>query len=272
LLYLVATPIGNLADISLRALETLKRCDYILCEDTRHSLHLLQRHQIQRPLRSFHAFNESKESEKVLSDLKGGMHIALISDAGTPLFADPGFGLVRRCKEEGIDVTAIPGANAALTALLLSGFPVFPFQCLGFFPKKLSELTDFISRLLLYKGTSICYETPHRLLDTLELFKKMGPDRLLCVARELTKQYEECRTATSEELTAHFVENTPRGEITLLIAPPPEGVEFEKLSTKELVAYLQEEFALPLNAAIKLAAELHAIPKKKIYKEIHVEK
>ncbi len=269
MLYLVATPIGNLADFSFRAVETLQRCDYILCEDTRHSQHLLQHYQIKKPLRSFHAFNESKEIDQVLSDLQSGSHIALISDAGTPLFADPGFGLVKRCREQGIPLTAIPGANAAIMALILSGFPPMPFQCVGFLPKKNSELSSLLMRILLYRGTTICYETPHRLQDTLSLIKELDPKRSLCVARELTKMYEECQIASSEELFAHFSKTAPRGEIVLLFAPPPVNLLFEELSIKELVTYLQNEFNLSVSDAIKLAAELHQIPKKKVYKEIH---
>lgn len=269
MLYLVATPIGNLADFSFRAIETLKRCDYVLCEDTRHSQHLLQHYDIRKPLKSFHAFNESTAIDKVVADLQSGMHIALISDAGTPLFADPGWGLVHRCKEENIAITAIPGANAALMALLLSGFPSLPFQAIGFLPKKASELSSLITRILLYKGTSVCYESPHRLVDTLSLIHKLAPTRPLCVARELTKLHEECRTGTAEELLSHFSQTAPRGEIVLLFAPSPSAPAFEEFSTKELVYYLQKEFNLSTSEAIKLAAELHQVPKKTVYKEIH---
>jgi 16S rRNA (cytidine1402-2'-O)-methyltransferase len=268
-LYLVATPIGNLADFSFRAVEILQQCDYILCEDTRHSQHLLQHYHIKKPLKSFHAFNETKALEHILSDLQNGQHIALISDAGTPLFADPGFELVKRCKENGHPITAIPGSNAATTALVLSGFPLSPFQYVGFLPKKTSELSSLIVHILLYKGTTICYETPHRLVETLSAIKEIAPSRTLCVARELTKLHEECLNASAEELFVHFSQNPPRGEIVLLFSPPPEHILFEEFSLKELVAYLSEEFSLSKADAIKLAAEFHQIPKKIVYKEIH---
>lgn len=269
MLYLIATPIGNLADFSFRAVETLQRCDYILCEDTRHSHTLLQHYQIKKRCLSYHAFNESKQLEAVVSDLQKGLHIALISDAGTPLVADPGFTLVQRCRESGIAVTAVPGANAAITALILSGFPPLPFQCVGFLPKKSSELSALLVRILTYKGTTICYETPHRLVETLDSIKKLASTRLLCVARELTKMHEESLRGTAEELLAHFAQISPRGEIVLLFAPPPAEILFEELSLKELVSYLQSEFSLSVSDAIKLAAELHDVPKKKVYKEFH---
>lgn len=270
MLYLVATPIGNLADFSFRAVDVLKTCDYILCEDTRHNQHLLQHYQIKKPLKSFHSFNETKEMQRVICDLQNGLKVALISDAGTPLLADPGFVLVRNCKEKNIPITAIPGANAALVALLLSGFPPLPFQVLGFLPKKTNELSSLLTRVLLYNGTSVCYETPHRLLDTLAIIQTLAPQRMLCVAREMTKLHEECCTNTANELLSHFTEHPPRGEIVLLISPPQNEILFGEYSIKELVVYLEKEFNLSLSDAIKLAAELHQVPKKVVYKEIHV--
>ena len=269
MLYLVATPIGNLADFSFRAVETLKACDYILCEDTRHSKLLLQHYQIHKPLKSFHAYNEAQKLQEVVADLKQGAKIALISDAGTPLLADPGFGLVRRCKEENIPLSVIPGPNAALTALLLSGFPPLPFQCVGFLPKKQNELFNALAPLLLYKGTSICYESPHRLVHVLSVIQKIEPNRPLCVVREMTKLHEECSVASATELLAQFSNQAARGEITLLISPAPEQPIYEEFSINELVSHLQNHFHLPLNEAIKLASQLHGIPKKKVYATIH---
>lgn len=269
MLYLIATPIGNLADFSVRAIDTLQRCDLILCEDTRHSLRLLDHYQIRKPLKSFHEFNESEKVEEVIFSLKNQASIALISDAGTPLLSDPGFLLVRRCREEKISITAIPGANAAITALILSGFPPIPFQVLGFLPKKAGQLDSLLTRLLLYPGTSICYESPHRLLSTLRLIKERAPLRILCVARELTKHYEECRIASAEELFAHYSLQPPRGELVLLFSPPLKQPQFENFTTKELVAYLKKEFNMSLAEAIKLTASLQDIPKKTVYKEVH---
>ncbi len=206
--------------------------------------------------------------ERVVADLQKGLNLALISDAGTPLIADPGFALVRCCREKNIPVTAVPGANAALTALSLSGFPPLPFQVLGFLPKKMGELSTALTRALLYQGTTICFEAPHRLIDTLFALEKLAPSRLLCVARELTKMHEECRVHTPSALLAHFKQSPPRGEIVLLIAPPEKRVLFEGYTPRECVAYLEAEFSLNTREAIKLAAELLHIPKKIVYKDM----
>jgi len=271
MLYLVATPIGNLADFSHRAIETLKRCDYILCEDTRHSSHLLKHYDIHKPLKSYHAFNENKGLDKVIDDLNQGLEIALISDAGTPLVADPGYLLVRTCREKNIPVSAIPGPCAAVLALILSGFPPLPFQCVGFLPKKQSELKDLFPRLLLYPGTTICYESPQRIQETLTLAAPYSKERTLCVVRELTKLYEECLINTADKLLEHFSTHSPRGEIALLFSPPTSSpIHFEEYSLKELVSYLEEQFSLSVSEAIKLAADLRSVSKKTVYKEVHI--
>ena len=210
MLYLVATPIGNLSDLSLRAIETLKSCDYILCEDTRHSSHLLHHYQIQKPLKSYHRFNESKELDPIIQDLKNGLNIALISDAGTPILCDPGHLLVKQCREERLEVTAIGGPCATILALILSGFDPIPFQFIGFLPKKQTELTHLLTQLFIYEGTSIAYETPHRIEETLKLIHSMAPERALCIMRELTKIHEDCLKGTAQELLAHFELHPPK--------------------------------------------------------------
>ncbi|MFI5334063.1 MAG: 16S rRNA (cytidine(1402)-2'-O)-methyltransferase, partial [Chlamydiales bacterium] len=166
MLFLVATPIGNLADITLRALEVLRTCDYILCEDTRHSLKLLRHYEIQKPLRSYHKFNEKKRCDEITRDLKAGMKIALITDAGTPLISDPGEILVQKCIEEKLSVIPIPGPCAAIAALTLSGFSAAQFQLISFLPKKSGGLTRVRTARLSDPGTSICYESPYRLATT----------------------------------------------------------------------------------------------------------
>lgn len=266
MLYLVSTPIGNLSDFSYRAVETLKKCDYILCEDTRHSRGLLARYEIQTPLHSFHKFNESRAEDAVIEDLKSEKTIALISDAGTPLISDPGQELVSRCQAEGIPVSAIPGACAVTCALVLSGLPSTPFQFIGFLPKKEKELQTFLSAALIYAGTSIAYESPHRIEDTLAMLFKLSPERKLCVARELTKMYEQCLHGTAAELLAHLKECPPRGEMVLLIAPLPEQIPYEHLSLQELVEMLQKNLSLNKGEAIKMAAQMHHLPKREVYK------
>lgn len=265
-LHLISTPIGNLGDLSFRAVEVLKASDYILCEDTRHSRVLLDHYQIQVPLKAFHKFNLKSAENQVLEDLKSGQNISLISDAGTPLIADPGEELVLACHREDIQVTAIPGACALIDALLLSGFPSPPFQFLGFLPKKQKELQAVLSHALIYPGTTITYETPHRIEETLEMLSVLSPLRQLCVARELTKRYEETLRGTALNLLAHFKLHPPRGEIVLLIAPGVEAAPYEDLSLEDLVETLKQDFNLTQQEAIKMAAQMRKVPKRDVYK------
>ncbi|MBI2809846.1 MAG: 16S rRNA (cytidine(1402)-2'-O)-methyltransferase [Candidatus Melainabacteria bacterium] len=267
MLYLVSTPIGNLGDFSFRAVEALKTCDYILCEDTRHSRTLLEHYGIKVHLKSFHKFNEAGEEERVIADLKEGKTLGLISDAGTPIVSDPGNELVARCRNEGIEVTAVPGACALINALILSGLPPTPFQFLGFLPKKEKELESVLGAALLYPGTSIAYESPHRIEETLQTLHKAAADRKLCVARELTKLHEECLNGKASELLEHFKKHPPRGEMVLLISPPAESVFYAELSLEELVAMLEKDLRLSKKDAIKMAAELRQLPKREVYKQ-----
>jgi 16S rRNA (cytidine1402-2'-O)-methyltransferase len=264
-LYLVSTPIGNLADLSFRAVEVLKTCHYILCEDTRHSSGLLRHYGIETSLRAFHKFNEAKAEERVIEDLEQGINIALISDAGTPLISDPGHDLVLKCREKGIVVSAIPGACAVVNALVLSGFAPCPFQFIGFLPKKAQELQGTLAQALLYNGTTLAYESPHRIEETLSILAEQASQRKLCVARELTKLHEECLTGTASEILAHFQKQPPRGEIVLLISPPEEKICFEHLSLEELVEMLQTDLRMSKLEAIKAAAHLRQLPKREVY-------
>jgi 16S rRNA (cytidine1402-2'-O)-methyltransferase len=268
-LYLVATPIGNLSDLSFRAVETLKSCDYILCEDTRHSSYLLKHYEINKPLKSYHRFNENKELEAIMEDLRAGRHIALISDAGTPILCDPGHLLIKKCREENVEVSAIGGPCAALLALTLSGFDPLPFQFVGFLPKKQSELTQLLSQLFLYEGTTIAYETPHRIIETLEIANSLAPERILCVMRELTKLHEEHLTGNANTLLAHFKKNPPKGELVFLIERSYEKEDWSHLSLKEHVEAVQKKWDLSLNDAIKTVAQIRKLPKRTVYQEIH---
>ncbi len=269
MLYLVATPIGNLGDFTYRAREVVERCDYVLCEDTRRTSVLLDHYQIRRPLRSYHAFNEVKELERVLSDLAAGQEIALLSDAGTPLISDPGFLLVKECRARKIPLTALPGPCASIDALVLSGLPTTPFQWVGFLPKKSGELRTTLVQALFYSGTTVAYEAPHRLIKTLTMLLELAPQRLLGVGRELTKLYEEILSGTAEELLTHFQAHEPRGECVLLIAPPPQGMLFENYTPLELAEMLEKEFKLSRTEALKRAAELKEISKRQLYQQVH---
>ncbi len=261
MIYLVATPIGNLEDMTLRAIKVLSTCSYILCEDTRTSSHLLKHYEIKTPLKSFHKFNEKKSQENILLDLKNNIDIAIISDAGSPLICDPGFDLIKRCYEENIEIRALPGACSVIQALVLSGFDAIPFQFIGFLPKKESELKRALGKMFFYIGTSICFETPHRIIKTLKLIQELDPQRNIAIVRETTKKFEETLKGKAEELLLHFKNKEPRGEMVIVTEKgnPP------TLSVEETLLLLQKDLGYPLNEAIKLCAKLKDIPKREIY-------
>jgi 16S rRNA (cytidine1402-2'-O)-methyltransferase len=216
-LYLVPTPIGNLGDITLRALEVLKSVDTILAEDTRTSGILLKHYQISKPLQSFHIFNEHKTVSQLIERLQKGETLALISDAGTPGISDPGFLLVREALKNGIQVDALPGATALIPALVKSGFPTDRFVFEGFLPHKKGRQT-MLKKLVEEDRTIILYESPHRLLKTLEqLVEYFGADRHVSVSRELTKKFEETKTGTVQEVLTHFSAKEVKGEIVMVI-------------------------------------------------------
>lgn len=216
-LYLVPTPIGNLGDITLRGLETLKAVDTILAEDTRTSGMLLKHYEISKPLQSFHIFNEHKTLAGLIQRMQGGETMALITDAGTPGISDPGFLLVRECLKAGLKIESLPGATALIPALVNSGFPTDRFVFEGFLPHKKGRQTA-LKRLAEEERTIILYESPHRLVKTLEQMAEFfGIDRLVSVSRELTKLYEETFSGSLQEVTAHFKSKEVKGEIVLVI-------------------------------------------------------
>lgn len=216
-LYLVPTPIGNLRDITLRAIDVLKSVDVILAEDTRTSGKLLKHLEIQRPLQSYHIFNEHKTVEKLIERMQKGEKMALVSDAGTPGISDPGFLLVRAAKEAGLEVHCLPGATAFVPALVNSGLPNDRFTFEGFLPHKKGRKTR-IENLQDEARTMVFYESPHRLMKTLEQFSEaFGPDRMASVSRELSKLYEENVRGTLSELIAYYQENPIKGEIVLVV-------------------------------------------------------
>jgi len=264
MLFLVATPIGNLSDISLRALEVLKRVDAILCEDTRRSSILLNHYQIQKPLYSYHKFNEKKNLESVLERLRTGESIALISDAGTPCLNDPGAALVQACVAEGLEFTAVPGACSPVVALLLSGFDAARFQFVGFLPRKPLEV---LRAALGYPGTTVAFESPERLIDTLEDLAGVDPERQVAVVREMTKAFEECRRGPVREVLRYFREKGVKGEVCLVIAGG--RLMPEEMPLDELLELLQELHGLSLKEAIKMAAKLLGKPKSEVYGEVH---
>ena len=216
-LYLVPTPIGNLADITLRALEVLRSVDVILAEDTRTSGHLLKHHGVNRPMQSFHNFNEHKVVDLLVERMQKGEVMALISDAGTPGISDPGFLIARAALQAGLLIECLPGPTAFVPALLKSGLGADRFTFEGFLPQKKGRQT-MLKSLMEEERTMIFYESPHRLLKTLQQFKEyFGTDRKISVSRELTKMFEETVNGTVEEVLAHFAEKEVRGEIVIVL-------------------------------------------------------
>ena len=222
ILYIVPTPVGNLDDMTFRAVQVLNEADLILAEDTRTSSVLLHRYDIHGKLQSHHKFNEHQTVELIKDRILGGMNVALISDAGTPGISDPGFLLARTCAEEGIEVQTLPGATACIPAIVSSGLPCDRFCFEGFLPVKKGRMT-LLNALAAESRTMVFYESPYRLVKTLEQFAEhFGPERRCSVAREISKIHEEHRRGTLAEVAAWFREHEPKGEIVITVAGAPE--------------------------------------------------
>ncbi len=261
-LYLVATPIGNLSDITLRALTVLARADVIYCEDTRHSRTLLAHYAVDTLLRPYHEHNASQQRTHVLADLAAGRAVALISDAGTPLVSDPGFKLVRDAALAGHDVVAIPGASASLTALTAAGLPTDAFFFAGFLPPREGARQSRIRELVGVPGTLIFFEAPTRIADTLRDLQTVLGDRPAAVARELTKLHEELRRGPLSELAASFGAADSRGEMVILVAPPAATT----VSDADVADRLREALAtMSLRDAARAVSDALAIPKARVY-------
>ena len=271
-LYLVPTPIGNLKDITLRALETLKEADIIAAEDTRQTLKLLNHFEIKKSLISYHKFNEQFKSDKIIDLLMEGKNVALVSDAGTPGISDPGSVIVQRCIEKMIDFEVLPGATAITTALVYSGLDTTKFLFRGFLPRENKERKIIVNELIQSQETLIFYEAPHRLIDTLEFLQETFGDRKIAVCRELTKLYQEIYRGTIKEAVLYFIEKKPRGEFVLVL----EGKKLEEIKEeqREVWANLSiEEHILKYisdginkKEAIKLVAKERELPKSEVYK------
>ena len=241
ILYIVPTPVGNLEDITLRALRVLRESDLVLAEDTRTTGLLLKHYDIHNQLVSHHKFNEHGTSAGIVERLRSGQTIALVSDAGTPGISDPGFFLVREAVNAGIEVQCLPGATAFVPALVSSGLPDDRFCFEGFLPQKKGRQTRLAS-LADEQRTMVFYESPYRLVKTLEqLGEVMGTDRRACVAREISKIHEECVRGTLSELAAHFTATPPRGEIVIVVAGQEEKPRKEEKSQKRQRNQLNEE-------------------------------
>lgn len=266
-LFIVPTPIGNLGDITERALNVLRDCDAIAAEDTRHSGQLLQHLGIRKEMFALHEHNERQRASQVIERLQRGDNIALISDAGTPLISDPGYVLVQQCREAGVTVTALPGACAFVTALSGAGLPTDRFTFEGFLPAKPQQRRKRLQELAAETRTLVFYESPHRIADTLaDMMTEIGPNRPLVMARELTKQFETYLSGSIAEVQQRVIgdSNQQRGEIVLILGGAEEqAADDVNPAAMKTLNLLRKE--LPLKKAAALAAEIHGARKNTLY-------
>ena len=262
-LYILATPIGNARDISLRALDTLKGCDVIAAEDTRVTSKLLSIHGVSKPLIAYNDHNAPEMRPRILARLAQGEVVALVSDAGTPLVSDPGYKLVRAAIEAGANVVSIPGPSAVLAGLTLSGLPSDRFLFAGFLPSRQGERKSALEELKSVRATLIIFESAQRLSESLAAMAEVLGDRPCAMTRELTKMHEEVRRGSLSELAAHYDKaGAPRGEVTLLVGPPGEAVTDDAKIDAALASALA---FMPVKAAANLIADLTDGSRKKIY-------
>ncbi|EPX9107382.1 16S rRNA (cytidine(1402)-2'-O)-methyltransferase [Staphylococcus pseudintermedius] len=271
-LYLVGTPIGNLEDMTFRAIYTLQHVDLIACEDTRVTKKLCHHFEITTPLKSYHDHNKEQETETLIDMLVAGKTIALVSDAGLPLISDPGYELVVRAREQGVTVVPIPGPNAGLTALMASGLPSFTYTFLGFLPRKSRDKTALLETRMYQDSTLLLYESPHRVKDTLEVIAQIDAERTVTLGRELTKKFEQITTAPVTSLLEQLETDIPlRGEFVVIIegATPIEGTAwFETLSVEDHVTHYIDEGMKP-KTAIKKVAQEREMSSKTVYNIFH---
>ena len=274
-LYLCATPIGNLEDITYRVLRTLKEVDLIAAEDTRNSIRLLNHFEIKTPMTSYHEYNKIEKAYQLVAKMREGKNIALITDAGTPGISDPGEDIVRICYEEGIPVTSLPGAAACITALTMSGLPTRRFAFEAFLPKDKKEHQAVLEELKTETRTIIIYEAPHHLVRTLqELHDTLGGDRRLTICRELTKRHEEKLQMTLADSLSYYEVNEPRGEYVLIIAgrsreemKKEEQAVWEALSLEEHMAHYESQ-GIDRKEAMKRVAKDRGVSKRDIYQAL----
>lgn len=275
MLFLCATPIGNLEDISLRVLRTLAEADLIAAEDTRNTIKLLNHYEIKTPMTSYHEHNKVEKAETLIAKLKEGMDIALVTDAGTPAISDPGEVLVQKCYEEGIRVTSLPGAAACITALTLSGLSARRFAFEGFLPTDKKERSRVLETLAAEERTFVLYEAPHHLKKTLrELCAAVGGERRIALCRELTKRFEEVRRMTLAEAADWYEEQEPRGEYVLVLEGKSrktvleeERVKWEAMSVPEHVEYYVNQ-GMEKKDAMKQTAKDRGVGKREVYQAL----
>lgn len=273
-LYLCATPIGNLEDITLRCIRILKEADLIAAEDTRNSIKLLNHFGIKTPMTSYHEYNKAGKGHKLVERLKAGEDIALITDAGTPGISDPGEDLVRLCREEGIPVTAVPGAAACITALTISGLPTRRFAFEAFLPADKKERQAVLKEMENETRTMVVYEAPHRLVRTLKNLKEVLGNRRIRICRELTKKHEDVFAATIEEAAAYYEQQEPRGECVIVIEGKSreelaagERARWEEMSVAEHMEYYMDG-GMEKKEAMKQVARDRGVGKREIYQAL----
>jgi 16S rRNA (cytidine1402-2'-O)-methyltransferase len=267
-LYVVATPIGNLEDISYRAVRVLKEADLIACEDTRHTAKLLHHYGIEKPTVSYHEHNEAARAEELVTKMEQGLNVAQVSDAGMPGISDPGYRVIKLAIERGVPVVPIPGASAVIAALAASGLPTDSFHFLGFLPSKSGQRRTTLEALRVAKHTTVVYEAPHRIAETMkDIVELLGPDRPVVLARELTKVHEEFIRGSAAEVLQRVHAHELKGEMTLLIG---KGAG-EQTAPKDIAQRLDEimrEQKLDENAALKALAKERGISKSEAYREL----
>ena len=268
ILYIVATPIGNLEDITMRALRVLREVDWVACEDTRQTRKLLEHFGVVKPMMSYYEHNEAARAAELVERLKTGVSVALVTDAGTPLVSDPGYRLVQAAIAAGVTVVPIPGPSAAVTALSAAGLPTDAFRFCGFLPAKSSQRKKLLEELKAETCTLIFYETPHRILDALEDVGAVMGSRPTVVGRELTKLHEEFLRGTAEEIRAQLASRpSVKGEMTLLIGKADEAAELDDTPLEDAVR-LAEQQGLPRMDAIKQVAKKRGLSKREVYRLI----
>ena len=267
MLYLCATPIGNLEDITLRVLRVLQEADVIYCEDTRNTLKLLRHFEIAKPLQSYHDHSPEARAQKIADDVRAGRQVALVSDAGMPVISDPGFDLVNLFRRENLPYTVLPGASASLTALVLSGIASDRFLFEGFLPRKKKDLEARLALLDKERATAIIYESPHRLSATLDVFAKRWPERECAAVREITKRFEETVRGTTVSVRDHFNANAPRGEFVLILGGAVETETSAEDSLAQGLALAKQliQDGASTNQAAKEAAQATGLSKRTIY-------
>ncbi len=273
-LYLCATPIGNLEDITFRALRVLKESDLIAAEDTRNSIRLLNHFEIKTPMTSYHEYNKIEKAYQLVGKMKEGKNIALITDAGTPGISDPGEELVRICIEEGIIVTSLPGPSACITALTMSGQKTRRFAFEAFLPREKKERERILEQLKNETRTIVLYEAPHHLVKTLKELKDALGDRRISVCRELTKKFEETTLTTLSDVITYYKDNEPRGEYVLVVAgksfeeiAAEEKKSWEAMTIPEHMAYYEAQ-GIDRKEAMKLVAKDRGVQKREVYQAL----